>query len=402
MSVPRAWGPKPGQDPFGKFGQGPVTPKTPKITKPGKTRVQKPGVPAARVVADPATDAAMNAFRVALKQLQTTVAPVDQGAIYAPYRQSEAVTGQLGTGYQTAMQNAGNAASSQYTTGLNAAQEAAARFGISAGSGAGPTALQNTGTEGIAKQTQADSASAAAGTAAWQALLERAAAAKVSDATLQRSGLLSQAGAQLATNIPSAIGNEKQLDFQRHASDANNAYLLSSLDQKGQDSFRQYILDQQKLATGAQHDNATLTLAQQRLAETQRHNLETEKATTAKQKQAAKAGIKGISQASAALRGPKPSSTTKTAKGWDVQVQPVDEDGEMIGSVTTLRLPSKTVPKGYKFISAKTHYENLPSSAASTFSWSRYKRALAILKSQNPGVPVGQLIPLLGPTPKTK
>lgn len=372
------------------------------------------GLGAPKVTPDQAaTNSAMAAFQTALAQLKASTPPVDAAAIHAPYTASEAVTGQLGTGYQQAQQNAGAAASQQYTQGLNDAQKAAASFGISAGAGANPTQLQNTGTAPLASQTLANSASAAAGVQQWQQLLEKAAADKVSGATVARDQGLTSATQGLSATIPQAIMNEKTLANQQASSRANNAYLRASLTAKGQAQYDANVLRQEGInagitkakiqQTGANSRSsasinaanarsaASITAAGQRQA----------KALAAAQKKATVAGIKGVSQANSLL---KPSASTKGAyRGWDVAVQPMNADGTPKGPVQkNFHGPTKTwAPPGYRNVGGATpHFDkNAPAGGTAGVSLATWNRALAILKTSNPGTPVGQLLPIIGPKP---
>lgn len=382
----------------------PVKPKKPSLPKAPRIKPIDPN--------QVATNNAMSAFRTALAQLQASTPQVDSNAIYAPYRASQAVTGQLGQGLQTAVTQAGQAAQNQYNTGFGEAQKTAAQFGISAGAGAQPTALANNGNQMIAQQTQAQAAAAPMAATAWQQLLERSAAAKVSDANLQRQNSLVSAEQSLSGSIPGAIQNEKQLGFQQDTARKNFALAVGTQKDRATNDLRDYLLGITKAQTSAQtaaantgvkkaalaqktqNDKAKLRVSQQSLALKQRAS--TAQAT----------GLKGVTQAVKALSGTTSAAgTKKVAKGWDVQVVPWDEEqGVATGKAQTMHVPDKRkAPAGFHLVkgaSAATHYETVPTSAGSAgltrATWDTQYRALL---AQNPGQ-TAAVRALLGPRPK--
>jgi hypothetical protein len=355
-----------------------------------------------------ATQNAMTTFRTALAQLKASQAPVDSAAIYAPYRASEQVAGQLGQGLQSSLATAGQNAQDQYTKGLGQAQQQAAQFGISAGAGANPTALQNNGTAQIASQSQAQQAAAPQAAAAWQQLLERTAAAKVSDAQLQRSNLLSQGEATLSSNLPSLIGDEKTKLAQAHAQRFNEGLARTQIDAKQKADLRSYLLGAAKVQTSAKSASDSNAIKRAALSEkttTDQAKLAqgAEKIALTKRTQAAKNnGLKGIDAAVKALSGTTSGSSTKSvAKGWKVTYQPLDPDtGSPSGNVTTIHMPSKKAPANGKFISAETNYATVPNTPSTTGvtqkQWDTQMRALI---AQNPGK-AKQVKAFLGPRPK--
>jgi hypothetical protein len=352
----------------------------------------------------------MSAFRTALAQLNSSTPAVDSAAIYAPYRASEAVTGQLGTGLQQAELNSGQAAQSQYGNALSTAQQQAAQFGISAGAGANPTALQNTGAAPLAQQTNAYAAAAPAAAAQWQALLERTAGAKVADAQLQRETGLTQARQSLATALPGAIQNEEQLGFQKQTQRENMGLAYSQLSAKDRQYAQQYGLDALKLKLDAGTTAARTDLETRRYNETVRHNKATEAGAAVRAQRLAKTNkVLGVSQVLSAIKiaTPSASSTTKVAKGWDVQVQPYDKDGNPLGPVTKMHGPSADwAPAGYKNVGgATTHYNTAPAKPGATpgLKLSQWNKGVGILMTNNPGMSKAQAMKYMQQiTPKPK
>lgn len=378
----------------------------PRIPKPKAPRVIRPKAPDPNKIA---SDNAMSAFRTALAQLQASTPQVDAAAIRAPYAASQQITGQLGAGYQAAEQRAGQAAQAQYAQGRDAAQQRAAQFGISAGAGANPTQLADNGTQALAQQTAAYQAAAPAATAQWQALLERTAGARVSAAELARAQGLTSAEQSLSAGIPSAIANEKNRLFQAHTQRFNEGLARTQLTQKQQDSMRNYGLDVAKVQQSGQ---VAQTRAQQNAAainERKRHDLATEttaQANTAIRQRATRAtnkGLKGIPAALKALQGTTAGgNTTKVAKGWDVQVQPIGADGNPLGPVVKQHGPRKDwSPPGYRNVGgATTHYATGPGTPSKTgITPSQWDAQMRGLLAQNPGQ-AQAIKAFLGPRPK--
>lgn len=392
---------------------GRALPPKPKVVKPKAPKVTRPKPIDPNVQAN---QNAMSAFRTALAQLNSTTPAVDANAIYAPYRASEQITGQLGQGFQQHVLDSGAQAQQQYGNALGQAQQQAAQFGISAGAGANPTALQNTGAAPLAQQTNAYAAAAPAAAAQWQALLERTAGAKVADAQLQRETGLTQARQSLATALPGAIQNERQLGFQQQTQKENMGLARSQLTAKQIADLQDYTLGTVKAQTSATNaaetarikraslaeksatDKAKLKQGQQKLAQNQQSI-----AIRARAQQATAKGLKGVPAALKALSGTTSGgSTKKAAKGWDVTVAVMDPDtGEPTGDTKVLRLPDKRkIPKGFKFVSAETHYSTVPNTPGKTgitpAQWDAQMRGLL---AQNPGR-ASEVKAFLGPRPK--
>lgn len=380
----------------------PVVPKTPKVPKAGspgwKAFTEKrwaanhpnagTGAPVApKAPAVTPTSTAMDAFRMALAQLNASTPAVDSNAIYAPYRASEAVTGQLGQGYQQAEQQAGAAAQQQYATGRDQAQQRAAAFGISAGAGANPTALTDNGTQALASQTAAYTAAAPAATAQWQALLERTAGAKVSDAQLAREQGLTAAKQSLSTALPGAIGNEEDRAFQKKTEADNMGLALTQLSAKDRQFAQQYGLDALKLKLQGQQQNTTNTISQDRLDEQKRHNLQTEKGARVRAQKAAAKGAQGMPQVLAALKISGSSTSSKrTAKGWDVTIQPWDTANDKpSGPVKVIHAArSDYAPPGYKNVgNATTHYESVSATSGGGMTLAQWNKAVGVYQTYN-------------------
>lgn len=366
-----------------------------------------------------ATNNAMTAFRTALAQLQASTPPVDAAAIRAPYTASEAVTGQLGAGYQQAAQTAGNNASAQYTQGLNDAQKAAAAFGISAGANADAATLQNNGSQPIATQTLANTTAAAAAVPQWQNLLERAAANKVSDASIARQNSLVSGQQSLAANLPGAIMNEKTLANQESASRANNAYLRSSLTAKQQAQYDSNTLAQERIDSGTntatanrnaanQRSQASINAANQRQSKSlaaadQRQS----KALKAAQTKATAKGIQGISALNSGLKTTG-TKGTKPVVGYKVTLvaSPNGVNAGAPNQYLTVKDPkSFTPPAGWTIPTGTAPvavYGQAGAGTSGTLSLSRWNQLFAQLRAANRGTGVSdaELRPLMPPRPK--
>lgn len=350
----------------------------------------------------------MSAFRAALSQLNALTPQVDANQIRAPYQAASAAAGQLGQGLQQSLLASGQAAQNQYAAAQQAAQQNAAQFGISAGAGAQPTLLPDTGAAaGLAAQTQAQAAAAPQAASAWQQLLERTAASRVADANLQRSSLLTSARAQLAGNLPGLIGQEKDRAIQKSAADANNAYLRDQMTLKGQQDFRDYLLGAAKVKQSARQDAVRNDLERDKLAQktktdAERTRIQREALALKKRTETAQAaGLKGVAAATKAFTSTSKPGTKKVAKGWDVTVREVDPDTGFEGATRTIHLPDKRkVPKGYKFISAETHYATVPTSGGSAgITRAMWDAQMRSLLAQNPGR-AAEVKAFLGPRPK--
>lgn len=391
----------------------PVKPKKLAPPKPPKAPKIKPIDPN-----QAATDNAMSAFRTALAQLQASTPQVDANAIRAPYQAASVATGQLGAGLQSALAQSGQAASDQYTRGLGEAQKTAAQFGISAGAGAQPTALQNTGSQLLAQQTQAQTAAAPMATTAWQQLLERTSAAKVADANLQRQAGLTAAEQSLSGSIPGAIRDEKQLGFQQDTAKKNFALAVGTQRDRATNDLRDYLLGVQKTQTSAATAAANTDVKKKQLAQKTSNDAaklrvsQDKLALDRRTKQATASGLKGVAAAAKALGGASTKPGTKSVPaGWDVTVVSLDPDTGEAGTETqTLpnikdARPSQQgfaggVPKTYKIISstpARRTVATAGGSASITRStWDTQYRALL---AQNPGRQA-EVKAFMGPRPK--
>ncbi len=382
----------------------------------GRALPVKPKAPKLRRIAAPKPitpeNAAMTTFRAALQQLNQAVAPVNTAAIQAPYDAASVATAGLGEGLAANLVATGQQAQDQYTQGFKLAQQAAASFGISAGAGANPTVLENTGTGYLANRTQADTSAAASATTAWQQLLARTSAAKVADAQTQRQGVIDQGRASLSANLPSLIGSEKDRAFQKKTARDNMGLAYSQLTAKQQSDAQQYGLDYAKAAAGATSDAEAARIKRAQLAQKTRTDaakVRVSQETLALKRRtaaASAAGLKGVASVAKALTSvtsTKPG-TKKTPKGWDVTYQVLDPDtGEPTGDTRTIRQPRKDRnpdTNTYKFVSALTHYETLPTSGGSASltarSWDTYFRSLL---AQNPGR-TAEVKAFLGARPK--
>lgn len=393
------------RNPTTPFAPKPPRPKTP--PKPKAPRLAAPKAPDPDQVA---SQNAMAAFRTALAQVKASTPPVDAAAIRAPYAASEAITGQLGAGFQQATNAAGQQAQQQYAQARDAAQQHAAQFGISAGAGANPTALTDNGTQALAQQGAAYSAAAPAATAQWQALLERTAGAKVGEAQVARDAGLTSARQSLATSLPGAIQNEKQLGFQEQTQRDNMGLARSQLTAKQINDLQQYELGAAKVNQSARTAATSAGIKRDALAEKTSNDqakLRVSQDTVAlkrRSQQATAQGLKGIAAATKALSGTtSKSGTKKVAKGWDVQVVTYDPEADATGTkVQTLHVPDKRkIPKGYKQVgSASTHYETVPTSAGSAgLTASQWDVQMRALLAQNPGRGA-DVKKFLGPRPK--
>ncbi len=360
-----------------------------------------------------ATGNAMAAFHTALAQLQGAVPQVDPTAIYAPYRASEAVAGQLATGMQGSIQQAGQAAQNQYAAGRDLAQQHAAQFGISAGAGANPTQLQDSGTPALAAQTNAYASAAPAAGSAWQALLERTGAAQVNAAQQNRANTIASGTASLSATIPSLIGDAKTRAFQAKTEKFNEGLAKSQLTQKQNAALNSYELGAAKVNTSANTAATSAQIKRDALAE----KTATDKAKlkqgaqkiaqgqvklTAAQTKAAK-GLSGVPAAIKALTpAASKGSTTRAAKGFDVTIQPWDfANNKPNGPVTTKHASrADWSPPGYKNVGSTTHYESVPSASVSSgvtpAQWDAQYRSLL---GQNPGKGA-QIRVALGARPK--
>lgn len=337
-------------------------------------------------------DAALAAFHTALAQIQGAVPAVDPNAVMAPYKASEVAAGQLGTGLQGSVLQSGQAAQQQYQQGLGQAQQQAAQFGIAAGGS--PTQLQNNGTQQLATQTNAYAAAAPAAAAAWQALLERTGANAVNTANQNRASTIASGSTSLAASIPSLINDAKTQAFQQKTEGFNERLAETQLTDKQAADLRDYNLNVTKANNTAANDKTTTSISASRLAETKRHDRATEKGLATRARAAAKTGAKGIPQVLAALKisTGTGATTTKAAKGFDVQVQPwgIKSDGTTgaLGPAVTKHLPrlDATLP-GYKILTntATTHYETVPSSgtAGGGMTLAQWNKAVGIYQQYN-------------------
>ena len=364
-----------------------------------------------------ATDNAMSAFRVAMRELQAGTPQVDAAGIRAPYEASKVATGQLGTGLQQALLQGGQAAQSQYASGLGEAQKTAAQFGISAGAGAAPTALQGNGAQLIAQQTQAQAAAAPMASTAWQQALERAAGAKIADATLSRSNLIASGSASLAGSLPGAISNEKQLGFQQDTAKKNFALAVGTAKDRATNDLRDYLLGitkvQTSAATSAENarikrqalaqksatDKAKLAQGNTKLAQGQQSLEIKKRASTASAK-----GLKGISGAVKALSGTS-TSGAKPITGYKVTYLADPEGISAGGPPVTLTVKDPNTaqpPSGYikpKSVVGQPVYGQAGSKTTKGISRSQWDTQMRALLAQNPGQ-AAAIKAFLGPRPK--
>lgn len=375
--------------------------------RPAAPRIARPKQPS---MDQQANQNAMSAFRTALAQLQSSTPQVDQAAIYAPYRASEAVTGQLSQGLQSALQQSGQAAQSQYGQALGTAQQQAAQFGISAGAGANPAALQNTGAAPLAQQTNAYASAAPQAAAQWQQLLERTAAAKVAGAQTDRNNLIAQGSANLSTALPTAIGNEKTRLFQAKTQRFNEGLARTQLTTKQQADMRNYGLDVAKVQQSGAVASTKAAQTAASLNERKRHDLATENtsaasvAIRARATQATAKGLKGVPAAVKALSGTAGTTGKGAYRGWTVQVQPVGSDGKPLGPVVEKHGPRKDwAPSGYRNVGGAVAAYDKNAAAGGTSAkgvspaqWDQQMRALL---AQNPGKGA-DIKAFLGPRPK--
>lgn len=379
--------------------------------------VARPAAP----VQDPATSAAMQTFRSTLAQLNSLSPAVDATAIRAPYEASKVATGQLGAGWNASELASGQAAQDQYNRARDAAQQSATSFGISAGAGAAPTAIDDSGNNLLlSQQTQANASAALSAAAAWQGLLERTAGAAVSKAQQARQDQMTAGQQQLTMALPGLIGDEKNLAFQKKTESDNMRALYSQLSEKQRaaisgEQLRAMGIEQTAGAAAARTaatrrgQDKTAAAAASKLAETQRHNLKTEAATAAKQKAAKAAGIKGIDQVMKLNPKSGAAKGVPTAAGFTATIQQYDAAGKPLGPpehgvhLSDARPGHTGLKAGWRVVGTpEPNTVTRSSGAGSTgFNWPVYRQQLAILVGMNPGVPVAQLKSYLPPTPKT-
>lgn len=390
----------------GRATPKPLKPKAPRVVRP------KPIDPNQQANAN-----AMSAFRTALAQLNQSTPPVDSAAIYAPYRASEQVTGQLGQGYQQAVLNSGAQAQSQYGDALKQAQGQAAAFGISAGAGANPTALQNTGAAPLAQQTNAYAAAAPAAAAQWQALLERTAGAKVADAQAARDQGLVSARQSLAGALPGAIQNEEQLGFQKQTQRDNIGLARTQLTAKQRADLQDYTLGAAKVQTSASNAAESAAIKRASLAEKTstdaaklkqgaRKLAQGDQALAIKRRatQATAKGLKGIPAAAKALSGGVSSASSNTVSGYYVSITPGPNSVDAGAPARKLfaKDPSNVkIPSGWQRSGDPQPVKGPTTTTKTTTNitpaqWDTQMRALL---AQNPGR-AGEIKAFLGPRPK--
>lgn len=380
---------------------------------PGAGAAKAPAAPAAPVVDTSPEGQAMTTFRSTLAQLNALTPEVDALAIRKPYEESKVATGQLGAGWQQQELAGGQAAQAQFNTARDDAQHRAAQFGITAGAGANPMAIDSSkGDLLLAQQTQANQSAAASAAAAWQGLLERTAGASVDKARSDRQGVIDTGKRDLALSIPGMVNQEKDRAFQQGVADDNRNIALSQLSEKQRASMTDEDLRKFGIITTAntaaagratteRGQDLNYKAALKRATETNRHNLKTEAATLAKQKAAAKAGINGLSDVM--KLNPKAGSEVDTPTGFYAMYKPVNADGEVTGPAQRIAIDRKDAElSGYRLVrgSSTTRYQKLPSEK-SGFNWGTYRQQIAILVANNPGMTPQQAAKYLTPTPKT-
>lgn len=385
----------------------------PQIKAAAAARAKAAAAPAGPVVDTSPEGQAMTTFRSTLAQLNALTPEVDALAIRKPYEESKVATGQLGEGWRQASVAGGQAAQSQFNTARDDAQSSAARFGISAGAGGANMAIDTSkGDLLLAQQTQANQAAAVAAAAAWQGLLERTAGGAVSKAQSDRQGVIDTGKRDLALSIPGMVNQEKDRAFQQGVANDNRNIALSQLTEKQRASMtaedlRKYGIDVAADTAAAgrrtteRGQDKTYEAAFARATETNRHNLKTEAATLAKQKAAAKAGIKGLSDVM--KLNPKAGAEVNTPTGFYAMYKPINAQGEVTGPAQRIAIDRKDAElSGYRLVrgSSTTRYQKLPSEK-SGFNWGTYRQQIAILVAANPGMTPQQAAKYLTPTPKT-
>lgn len=390
-------------------GRVPPKPKAPKKTTPKKT------LPVQTRAATP-MQGAEDLFRTTLSQIRSLQTPLNTTAIAQPYTDASVATGQLGAGLATAVQGTGQAAQDQYAHARDEAQQHAAGFGISAGAGANPTALQDNGSSMIAQQTQAQAAAANQAAAAWQTILERAKATAVSKAQTDRQNQDTQTETQLASNIPGWAQNAEQLAFQKDTAKKNYVLALGTADDKRTNALRDYLLGVRKQGATENYQQGLLNLDSRKADQTD--TAEADRVThwstveTRLKKAAAnkKNGLSSsdVGQILSTLKGPA-SKSSKSQQGFKIIVQPKDASG-FYGQAESIPLnhepTAADIPAGYAQLGDTQPNYVTTGGGSQKFSWSRYKAAVGVARTlaAQRGVKLTdvQIRQLLGPTPSTK
>lgn len=376
-------------------GHGPVfKPKKPKVTKP-KTTVSSTSVVRRAAPLTP-QQTAEGFFRSTLEQIRSLQKPVDTAAIAAPYTAAQGATTQLGAGLAQSLIGTGGQAQAQYNAGRNDAQQHAAAFGISAGAGANPMALEDNGSQLIGQQTQAQAAAANQAAAAWNQLLERTKAAATSKAVSDRAASDQQVETSLASNIPQWRQNAETLAFQKQTAKQNNDYLLSTLTEKQREA-RNKIRVQERgqdmrsatAAAGEAGQDARLTRS---IAAGEKHD-KTTQAGLNKRAQNVITKTKnsaGMTQILAALKPTAGGKVTEGA-GWVASVQQIDPTtNEPYGPIMSLPVKDVresqqgmpgAVPKTFKIVGAKAVTKSVPG-ASQGITLASWNKAVGIAMSQ--------------------
>lgn len=235
----------------------PVTPKAPVVSGGGRSnappRAGTPGwkeytaarwhkkhdgvIPTSTYKATPVAVAApedpiMTLFRSTLDQIKSSATPVDDAAIRKPYDDASVVAGGLGGGLAAAELDNYGKTQAQYTAARGDAQGQAASFGIANGAGTAGAGLGGDSSGMLAQQSQAQQNAAVGAASAWQQLLNRVGTAAVTKAHSDQQTDIDRASESLAASLPGMYQAQDTLNLQRDTAEANNRYLLSSLDAK--------------------------------------------------------------------------------------------------------------------------------------------------------------------------
>lgn len=358
----RAWGPKPGENPYGKFGQGPLG----KFNHPGSVvgaGGSGAGTGSTNVVkVAPPEDPIMAIYRSTLAEIRKAAGPIDDNAIYKPYGEGMVVAGQIGQGAAAADAANSQRAQDQYGKASAEANAHAAAAGISAG-GVGDANVTPDTTPGLlAQQSQAQQDAAIGAATAWQQLLNRVGRATVSKAHTDQETSIGQASMSLAASIPSMRNAKDTLDFQKKSQHDTDVYLRSTLTEKQRAAMAAEELADKKLRgeqlTAAEEltikkynaitGRTNATTGQGQLKERIRNDNLTYKGAMTRARMAAKNGVEGLDQVLAAIKPDKATQETPVT-GYRVTYL-ADPNGINAGGPainTTVTDPNQSPPDGY-------------------------------------------------------
>lgn len=331
----------------------------------GKGGGAPPGGATTTTAATPPEDPIMTMFRSTLEQIKANSTPIDETLIRQPFRDSQVVANGLGQGLAAAEQDNYGKTQGQLTSARDEANASAARYGTA--TGAGPGQVNPADSQGdtlLAQQSQAQQNAAVGASRAWSDLLERLGTAAVSKAQLDRQGGIDQASMSLAASLPSMYQARDSLDLQRDTAQANNRYLLSSLDAKQRQFYQQdsttrrgqdvSAANNKRSVTGANdRSDASINAANTRNAATiagaNSRNAATIKGAATRAKVAAKAGVKGVSEAVKAITPGTVKDSRKIVGYW--VIYPVDQTGINAGGSPLRQFvndpKTATTPEGY-------------------------------------------------------